>query len=132
VGAQSRYKDWLSEAEDDFESAKCLLEGRHYSKSCFHSHQAAEKAAKALLIKCCGRYEEMHSVAGLLKLASESIEVPPAILEAANRLDRHYIPSRYPNAWPSGAPHERYSEKDAKEAMEDAGRILDFVKEKVG
>jgi HEPN domain-containing protein len=132
VGALSRYKDWLKEAEDDLGSAKCLLEGGHYSKSCFHSHQAAEKAVKALLIRCCGRYEEMHSVVGLFKLATESVEVPQAVFEAANRLDRHYIPSRYPNAWPSGAPHERYSKRDAEEAMEDARTILAFVKEKIG
>jgi HEPN domain-containing protein len=124
--------DWLKEAEDDLESARCLLRGEKYSKACFHAQQAAEKAMKALLIRRCNRYEEVHSVVFLLDAARGILSIPDELPQVANRLDRHYIPSRYPNAWPSGAPYERYSREDAEEALRDATRILEFAKKSIG
>ena len=128
--AASRYADWLREAKDDLETARYLLEGGRYSKACFHAHQAAEKAVKALLIRRCGRYEEIHSVAGLLAIAREHIHVTEELMLKGNRLDRHYIPTRYPNAWPAGAPHQRYTKEDAEEAVVDAATLFEFVEEK--
>lgn len=103
MGIASRYMDWMGEAEDDFETAKYLLAGGRYSKTCFHAQQAAGKAAKALLIRRCGRYEDVHSVVSLLQVAGGSMEISEELMAAGNRLDRHYIPPRYPNAWPAGA-----------------------------
>jgi HEPN domain-containing protein len=131
MSGASRYLDWLKEAEDDFGTAEYLLQGRRYSKACFHAQQAAEKAVKAFLIHRCGKYEELHSVAALIESARSSAQVPADLVTVGNRLDRHYIPPRHPNAWPSGAPHERYSETDAREAVNDAAKILEFVEKNV-
>lgn len=127
-----RYLDWLSEARDDFEAAEDLLKLKRYAKACFFAQQAAEKALKALLIKRCGVYERSHSVKVLLeKVREHGIEVPIELFESARILDRHYIPTRYPNAWPAGAPHEHYVERDATEAITHARKILEFVEREV-
>jgi len=48
------------------------------------------------------------------------------LIGPARELDRHYIPSRYPNAHPAGTSHEAYDEKASKEAISNAERILYF------
>ncbi len=132
MGAISRYRDWLNEAKDDLEAARYLLEGGRYSKACFYSQQASEKAVKALLIKRFGRYEEVHSVADLLKMVRGFIHVDDDMILMGNRLDGFYIPTRHPNAWPSGAPHERYDRRDGEEAIAHASAIFRFVEENIG
>jgi len=32
------------------------------------------------------------------------VEVPETLLEAVKELDLHYIPARYPDAYPEGSP----------------------------
>jgi len=49
-----------------------------------------------------------------------------ALVNAARELDRHYIPPRYPNSYPEGAPYEYYTEKDAERAIAHSGKILEF------
>jgi len=50
-------------------------------------------------------------------------------LEKASReLDLHYIPSRYPDAFPSGTPTEHYDEDKGRQALEWAKKVLEFVK----
>lgn len=43
-----RSKDWLKQALRDLEHAKSSMENEYYEWACFASHQAAEKAVKAL------------------------------------------------------------------------------------
>ncbi len=43
-----RSKDWLNQALRDLNHAKISLEHEDYEWACFASHQAAEKAVKAL------------------------------------------------------------------------------------
>ncbi|WP_420835092.1 HEPN domain-containing protein [Thermofilum adornatum] len=46
----------------------------------------------------------------------------------ARELDRHYIPARYPNAFPSGTPHEAYDEEISRRAIEACEEIIRFVR----
>jgi predicted nucleotidyltransferase len=48
-------------------------------------------------------------------------------MEAGKSLDRHYIPTRYPNSHPSGAPGDLYTERDARPALADAKLVLEHV-----
>ncbi len=124
-----RYVDWLREAEDDLAAAEDLLKLGRYSKACFFAQQAAEKALKALLMRKAGVFAHTHSVVELLRLAQDhGIPVPEALGQAAERLDRLYVPTRYPNVWPSGAPFEHYSEEDAREAVKHAREVLAFAR----
>src|SRR5574341_1804293 len=93
---------WLEEGENDISTANILLEHEKYNSSAFYSQQAAEKALKGLLLA----YNEAawgHSVLSLLRRLDEIIDMDIKDIEhCARELDRHYIPSRYPDAYPSG------------------------------
>ncbi len=121
---------WLSEARWNLETARILHERGRYNAACFYAHQAAEMAVKALLIS---RNESPwgHGVRALLERYSEiSGEDVSRLLPHARELDRHYIPSRYPNAHPYGAPHEAYDEPTSAKAIRSAEQILSYVEER--
>ena len=127
--SHQRWVDWLDEAEDDLATATDLLRLGRFSKACYFAQQAAEKALKALLIKRLNRYVHTHSVRELLEFVREGgISVGEDLLRVGDMLDRYYVPTRYPNAWPSGAPHRHYTENDAREAIEYASKVMDFVR----
>jgi len=48
-------------------------------------------------------------------------------LQCARELDRHNIPSRYPNDHPAGTQHEAYDEPTAGRAFEAGRRVVGFV-----
>ncbi len=47
----------------------------------------------------------------------------------AKELDKAYIPTRYPNAHPEGAPCELYTRAEAERLIEYAGRIIKFCED---
>jgi HEPN domain-containing protein len=59
---------------------------------------------RRLLRPCCtyGRSTWGHSVVELLDYLRDVVDVPGELYTYARELDRHYIPSRYPNAFESG------------------------------
>jgi HEPN domain-containing protein len=44
----NRARDWLAQAERDVEHAETSRQAGHHDWACFASHQAVEKAVKAL------------------------------------------------------------------------------------
>lgn len=118
---------WFEEGENDISTSRILLEHKKYNPSAFYSQQAAEKILKGLLLA----YNEStwgHSVLSLLRRLDEIIDVDIIEIEqCAKELDRHYIPSRYPDAYPSGRPEDYYTEKIAKEALTCALKIKEFA-----
>jgi HEPN domain-containing protein len=114
---------WLSEAEWDLATTRGLHQNKRYNAACFYAQQSAEKAAKALLYF---RNESPwgHSVRELLdRYAKNTQENIMPIISGAKELDRHYIPSRYPDSLPAGTPHEAYDETASKRAIRHAGRL---------
>ncbi|MEM3061813.1 MAG: HEPN domain-containing protein, partial [Candidatus Bathyarchaeia archaeon] len=108
-----RSTDWIKQAKRDLENAEYELKGEFYEWSCFLSQQASGKAVKAVFQKL--KAEAFgHSVAGLLQKLPEELRPEKAIIDMAKELDRAYIPTRYPNIHPEGAPYEAYTEGDAK------------------
>lgn len=120
---------WLNEALWDFETAEILHREKRFNAAVFYFHQAAEKACKALLYHV-NEAPWGHSVRELLNRYFNKMGKTPQseLMNFARELDRHYIPSRYPNAHPSGTPHEAYDEETSRRAMEAARRVLNFVK----
>jgi len=45
------------------------------------------------------------------------------------KLDKHYIPTRYPNGFDTGAPKEYYTDEDAEKAIRDAQQIYEFCRQ---
>ena len=102
-----------------------------WSKVCFFSHQAVEKALKALCIKNLGIYLHTHSVARLLEEIKKAVNISEDLILKVEKLDRHYVPTRYPNAWPALPPYKHYSRDDDEEALRIAVEVIEFVKGEV-
>ena len=68
-----RWRDWLAQAEHDLEQAAASRKDGRHDWACFASHQAAEKAVKAIHV-AGGQRKKGHIVARLL---SDLSETPP-------------------------------------------------------
>jgi len=120
-----RSGDWLAQAKRDLNHAVHACEDEDFEWSCFSAQQGAEKAVKAVFLYLHGE-SWGHSVFALLKALGDRIEVSEQLIEAAKNLDKHYIPTRYPNGFDSGMPGEYYTKKDAQEAIKNAREIIEF------
>jgi len=49
--------------------------------------------------------------------------VPQDLVQAAQRLDKHYILTRYPNGFDTGAPLHYYTHEEGLQARADAQRM---------
>ncbi len=120
-----RSRDWLSQSLRDLEQAQDSQQAGRHEWACFACHQAAEKAVKALHLKH-GQEAWGHVVARLLR--ELPIDVSEDLVESGQVLDNFYVPSRYPNGHPEGAPFEHYGPRQSEEALGCARQIVDFVR----
>ncbi|MEM1538174.1 MAG: HEPN domain-containing protein [Candidatus Nezhaarchaeales archaeon] len=119
---------WLKQSKRDLKMAEELFKSGFFEGAAYHSHQAGEKALKALVIHKRG-YHLTHSCKFLLdQLRIQGLEVNESLYGYARELDVHYLTSRYPNA-ASAPPYELYDGAKAKELIESARRLLSFVEE---
>jgi HEPN domain-containing protein len=120
-----RSKDWISQAERDIEQAKASQRDGRHEWSCFAAHQAAEKAVKALHLRL--KQEAWgHVLSRLLKELPRT--VPEELLEKAKVLDSYYLPTRYPNGHPEGAPFEHFGSIQSTDGINYASEIIAYVR----
>jgi|ERR1043166_3945320 HEPN domain-containing protein len=122
-----RSQDWLRQAELDLATARDNQRGGHHEWACFTAQQAAEKAVKALH-ESVGTEAWGHSVVELLRGLKD---VPGDVMDSGKGLDKHYIPARYPNTHPAGAPGDLYTVAEAQRAITDAERIIEHVRRRL-
>jgi len=123
----NRSRDWLRQAERDLEQAEDSRRSGRHEWACFAAQQAAEKAVKALHL-WLGQEAWGHVVARLLEELPPENSPPRKLVEEARVLDNFYIPSRYPNSHPEGAPFEHYGPLQSEEAIRYAREIIEFVR----
>ncbi len=123
----SRARDWLTQALRDLEQAEDSRGAGRHEWACFAAHQAAEKAVKALHLHA-GQEASGHVVAKLLGELPASVLPPKDLVEKGRVLDNFYIPPRYPNSHPEGAPFEHYGPVQSEDAIRYAREIVDFVR----
>ena len=100
----NRYADWFRQAEADLRHARNSLEDGDFEWSYFAAQQAAEKALKAVFQKL-GMDAWEHTVTALIGNLPDVVAQPSeTLVNYARMLDKHYIPTRYPNGFASGAP----------------------------
>jgi len=116
---------WFDQAMDDYRFVEWVKqENRFFDKGCFIAQQSGEKALKACLYASGERRVIGHSlfemVSRLIKITDEfeSIEEP------CKRLDRFYIPTRYPNGLPGGSPYQVYSTTELHTALVDLKVVI--------
>ena len=122
-----RARDWLNQALRDLEQAQDSRNAERHEWACFAAQQAGEKALKALHLHL-GQEAWGHVCARLLQELPAEIAVPDGLGDKARVLDTFYIPPRYPNSHPEGAPYEHYGALQSGEAIAYAGEIVEFVR----
>lgn len=123
----NRANDWLQQAGRDLEQAEDSRRASRHEWACFAAQQAAEKAVKALHLHL-GQEAWGHVIAKLLRELPNTVEVPDNLVEKGRVLDTFYIPPRYPNSHPEGAPFQHYGPLQSEEAIRYAGEIIEFVR----
>ena len=118
----------MRQAEADLAMARRAADAGSHEWACFISQQAAEKALEAVHL-AQGRDAWGHSVAGLLRALEEGgRDLPPGLLDRGRALDKLYVPTRYPNGLPEGAPAECFTAGEARQAIEHAEALLAFCR----
>lgn len=121
----NRAKDWLTQALRDLEQARASQAEERHEWACFAAQQCGEKAVKALHLHL-GQEAWGHVVARLLTELPG--DLPTGLVEKARVLDNFYIPTRYVNGHPEGAPFEHYGPLQSEEAIRYASEIVEFVR----
>lgn len=125
---------WLTQAKDEFADADDLRRRGRFYLALFHFQQSAEKALKAYLyfkLKSSEAFR-IYSIDELARLAAEADPDFREILPA-KKLDKYYIPTRYPNGLPGGVPSRYFDDpEEAREAMEAARAVIELVEKKIG
>jgi HEPN domain-containing protein len=125
-----RHEDWLKQADSDLCASEDSASSEHYEWACFQAQQAAEKALKALIISK-GSESRFHSIKFLLSNLPENMTISDQIQNAARELDKHYIPARYPDSFSTGTPKDFFTQDDARTAISNAKKNIEFAKEKI-
>ena len=126
----NRYIDWLRQADADLKHARDAMASGNFEWSCFACQQAAEKALKALFLRL-GMDAWGHTLTALIGNLPDSTPVEERFVEYCRMLDKHYILTRYPNGFDSGAPADFYTQQAARSAIEQAEAVLEFCRHQV-
>ena len=127
----NRSADWLHQAHSDLDLAAVSAAAGHHEWACFACHQAVEEALKALHLhhgqKVWGHglgrsWRELPPVVGAaLAEAVSDLEDRLRILDAL------YIPTRYPDSLPDGAPSDHFGRLQSDDAQRHARSIVDAI-----
>ncbi len=120
----------MRQAKKDLSHASKSLDMEDYEWSCFSAQQSAEKAVKAVY-ESLGAHAMGHSVSTLLRRLPKSERPDTGLVDEAKLLDRHYIPTRYANSHPQGAPMDYYTSQDALEALRIAERVQQYCERRI-
>jgi HEPN domain-containing protein len=125
---RSEFDRWRAEADTARRAAESQTEARLYNWACFLAEQSAQLAVKGLL-HGAGTAPWGHDLVALGRSVTRLIDEAAGedVAAAFQRLSRHYIPARYPDAHPGGSPSEHYGAQDARQALADLGLVLRYV-----
>jgi HEPN domain-containing protein len=126
-----RSQDWFRQAEADLRHARHAKDDGDFEWAAFACHQAAEKATKAVFQKL-NLDAWGHALSILLSSLPEGVKPDPMLVDAAKELDKHYIPTRYPNGFERGAPVDFYTATEAARAIAHAEAIVEFCRHQIG
>lgn len=100
----------------------------YYPQVCFLCQQAAEKALKAILFSQKQKLIRTHNLERLLEKALVFHKDFLSLERSCRVLNSYYTDTRYPDVW----DYSRFDDKKlAKEAIDLAGKVIGFVREKL-
>ena len=120
-----KHQDWFIKADKDLKTSQLLYEAGGIEEIvAFHCQQAVKKYMKGFLIIKTGVLHEGHSIIKLLKKCNLYEQDFKNFLEEVAFLNTFYIETRYPSDEPLIVEAD-----EAKKCLEDAEKIVDFIKE---
>ncbi len=127
----NRSADWLAQASQDLAQAKLSADHGHHEWACFAAHQAVEKALKGLHLSI-GQQVWGHGLGRLFRDLPDSLQEPleaqlPELVERLRILDALYIPTRYPDSLPDGAPSDHFGHLQSADALTHARALVDAI-----
>lgn len=125
---RDEFERWRDAASDARRSVGVQENAGLHNWACFLAEQSAQLAIKGLL-RGIGSTGWGHDLVELGEALAKELgeDLHPDLQSALQRLSRHYIPARYPDAYRSGSPGGHYGIQDTKQARADADRVLDVV-----
>ena len=128
----NRSADWLHQAQADLAQAQLSADAGHHDWACFACHQGAEKALKALHLACGQQFWGHGLGRALLDLPDEPrAKLIAQVSDLEDRLrvlDALYIPTRYPDSLPEGAPTDHFGRLQSQDALRHARALTDAIR----
>jgi len=121
---------WLSEAQEELDVARILLEHGKHRGACLHSQQCVEKGLKALILERGKRPPRTHDIVELLNQAAAEGSVVGLSMEDAVFLGSVYR-GRYPTE-EGLLPHGEPTREDADRSVVAAERAMESVRKILG
>lgn len=122
-------EEWLAYADDDLRFARSGLSDGFFSHVCFLAQQAVEKALKGYLLHKGKMYPKTHSLPNLVKLIDESWL--DEFDKMVKKMDKFYIPLRYPDAMAGTLPKGAPDREDAEQALSWADELVEAIRKRV-
>uniref|UniRef100_A0A7C1GLW1 HEPN domain-containing protein n=1 Tax=Thermofilum adornatum TaxID=1365176 RepID=A0A7C1GLW1_9CREN len=119
---------WLRQAERDLRKAINDLQTQDWDSAAFWSQQSAEKALKALLMNLgiVHRGQELLEIARIIR---SELSIDTSVIDKDLReLTIHYTVARYQDA-ANALPYELYDEEKARDLVERAKKVVEWVKQ---
>lgn len=117
--------EWLNRARSNLALAKSRIPEAYLEDLCFEAQQAAEKAIKAVMIRCNIEFPYVHDLARLLSLLEEEGEEIPEVVRKAEELTRYALVTRYPGI------ARPVSEQEYAEAVAIAEAVVRWAEERI-
>ncbi|MQX36256.1 HEPN domain-containing protein [Roseospira navarrensis] len=133
--ADRRATAWLRQAERDLAHARRSAELGDPEWACNAAQQCAEKALKAALIDQGTRPPSVHDLMALARRLVQSGVMEAGTLASLgdlSALTEYSITARYPLGDGLTAPGDAISPRRVDEAVETAGRVLDWARAVLG
>lgn len=124
-------KNWIYFAGEDLKSGEILMKEGLFNKVCFLSQQCIEKSLKAFMITKIGDFKKTHKTIELLAGCSVEDKEFENFEEDCLKIDRYYLPTRYPDAIIGSLPEGLPSKENARDALDIAHKIFTFVKDRL-
>lgn len=116
---------WFAQAQADVKAANGSVLHQSYEWACFQAQQAAEKALKAPWYSAAQEPWGHSLVRLVLEFPTPDVRAKlQELLPHAKKLDKLYIPTRYPNGLPDLIPAEVFTAEEAQTAIVAADEIL--------
>jgi HEPN domain-containing protein len=107
---------WLDTGKGDLEAAEILKKNQKHAHACFNAKQAVEKAVKCVWFffdEDPRGHSILKLILGLEEVDRNAFFILNKFIDDARKLDRLYIPTRYPNGLPDITPDMAYGEVDS-------------------